>query len=158
MAGLMRSVHSFRAAAESSPLPGRQDFALAYVKGQPRPRNQAERLCSWSTAVLNQHSNQNVDLSARTDRERLENRYQHGIGLLLRKKLAPFLCHLFAQIAKRTMGRSRGFRKSKGICTPTSGIVRQIGGTALCINGTRDHVHLLIRMSTHHSIADIAHR
>ena len=55
------------------------------------------------------------------------------------------------------MGRSRGFRKSKGICTPTSGIVRQIGGTALCINGTRDHVHLLIRMSTHHSIADIAH-
>jgi putative transposase len=34
------------------------------------------------------------------------------------------------------------------------GIVRQIGGTALCVNGTRDHVHLLIRAA--HSIADIA--
>jgi putative transposase len=33
-------------------------------------------------------------------------------------------------------------------------IVRQIGGTALCVNGTRDHVHLLIRAA--HSIADIA--
>jgi REP-associated tyrosine transposase len=55
------------------------------------------------------------------------------------------------------MGQSRGFRKSKGISTPTSGIVRQVGGTALCLNCTRDRVHLLIRMSTHHSIADIAH-
>jgi len=26
------------------------------------------------------------------------------------------------------------------------GIIRQIGGTALCINGTRDHVHLLVRV------------
>jgi len=29
------------------------------------------------------------------------------------------------------------------------GIVRQIGGVALFVNGTRDHVHLLIRMPTH---------
>ena len=36
------------------------------------------------------------------------------------------------------------------------GIVRQIGGTALCVNGTRDHVHLLVRVSANHSVADIA--
>ncbi len=36
------------------------------------------------------------------------------------------------------------------------GIVRQIGGVALCVNGTRDHVHLLVRMPTHHSVADVA--
>jgi putative transposase len=36
------------------------------------------------------------------------------------------------------------------------GIVRQIGGVALCVNGTRDHVHLLIRMPTHHSVAEVA--
>jgi putative transposase len=35
------------------------------------------------------------------------------------------------------------------------GIVRQIGGTALCVNGTRDHVHLLVRVSANRSIADI---
>ena len=36
------------------------------------------------------------------------------------------------------------------------GIVRQIGGTALCVNGTRDHVHLLIRVPINRSVADIA--
>jgi len=36
------------------------------------------------------------------------------------------------------------------------GIIRQIGGTALCINGTRDHVHLLIRVPASHSVADVA--
>ena len=36
------------------------------------------------------------------------------------------------------------------------GIVRQIGGTALCVNGTRDHVHLLVRMPADHSVAEIA--
>lgn len=36
------------------------------------------------------------------------------------------------------------------------GIVRQIGGAALCINGTRDHVHLLIRLPAHHSVAEVA--
>ena len=36
------------------------------------------------------------------------------------------------------------------------GIVRQIGGTALCVNGTKDHVHLLVRVPANHSIADVA--
>jgi putative transposase len=36
------------------------------------------------------------------------------------------------------------------------GIVRQIGGTALCVNGTRDHVHLLVRVSANRSVADVA--
>ena len=36
------------------------------------------------------------------------------------------------------------------------GIIRQIGGKALIINGTADHVHLLVRVPTTHSIADIA--
>jgi REP element-mobilizing transposase RayT len=36
------------------------------------------------------------------------------------------------------------------------GIIRQIGGTALCINGTRDHVHLLVRVPADHSVAEIA--
>lgn len=36
------------------------------------------------------------------------------------------------------------------------GIIRQIGGTALCINGTQDHVHLLLRVSANRSIADVA--
>jgi putative transposase len=36
------------------------------------------------------------------------------------------------------------------------GIIRQIGGTALCINGTQDHVHLLVRVSANRSIADVA--
>jgi putative transposase len=36
------------------------------------------------------------------------------------------------------------------------GIVRQIGGAALCVNGTRDHVHLLIRVPAHPSIAEVA--
>ena len=26
------------------------------------------------------------------------------------------------------------------------GIIRQIGGTALCVNGTSNHVHLLVRV------------
>ncbi len=36
------------------------------------------------------------------------------------------------------------------------GIIRQIGGTALCVNGTRDHVHLLARVPANHSVADVA--
>ena len=36
------------------------------------------------------------------------------------------------------------------------GIIRQIGGTALCVNGTRDHVHLLVRVPATHSVADVA--
>jgi putative transposase len=36
------------------------------------------------------------------------------------------------------------------------GIIRQIGGTALCVNGTRDHVHLLVRVSANRSVADVA--
>jgi putative transposase len=36
------------------------------------------------------------------------------------------------------------------------GIVRQIGGAALCINGTRDHVHLLVRIPANHSVSEIA--
>jgi putative transposase len=36
------------------------------------------------------------------------------------------------------------------------GIVLQIGGTALCVNGTKDHVHLLVRVPATHSIADVA--
>jgi REP-associated tyrosine transposase len=36
------------------------------------------------------------------------------------------------------------------------GIIRQIGGTALCINGTQDHVHILVRVPATHSVADVA--
>ena len=36
------------------------------------------------------------------------------------------------------------------------GIIREIGGVALCINGMPDHVHLLIRMPATHSVADVA--
>jgi REP element-mobilizing transposase RayT len=36
------------------------------------------------------------------------------------------------------------------------GIIRQIGGTALCVNGTQDHVHLLIRVPANQSVADVA--
>ena len=35
------------------------------------------------------------------------------------------------------------------------GIVREIGGVALCINGTADHLHLLIRMPSIHSSAEV---
>jgi REP element-mobilizing transposase RayT len=36
------------------------------------------------------------------------------------------------------------------------GIIRQIGGTALCVNGTGDHIHLLVRMPADHSVAEMA--
>jgi putative transposase len=36
------------------------------------------------------------------------------------------------------------------------GIVREMRGTALIINGTCDHVHILIRIRPAHSIAEIA--
>jgi putative transposase len=36
------------------------------------------------------------------------------------------------------------------------GIVRELRGTALIVNGTCDHVHMLIRIRPAHSIADIA--
>jgi len=36
------------------------------------------------------------------------------------------------------------------------GIIRQIGGIALCVNGTEDHVHLLVRVPGNRSIADVA--
>jgi putative transposase len=36
------------------------------------------------------------------------------------------------------------------------GIIHQIGGTALCVNGTRDHVHLLVRVPANQSVADVA--
>jgi REP-associated tyrosine transposase len=36
------------------------------------------------------------------------------------------------------------------------GIVRQLRSTALIINGTHDHVHMLIRIRPAHSIAEIA--
>jgi REP element-mobilizing transposase RayT len=36
------------------------------------------------------------------------------------------------------------------------GIIRQIGGTALSVNGTRDHMHLLVRVSANRSVADVA--
>jgi putative transposase len=36
------------------------------------------------------------------------------------------------------------------------GIIREIGGVALCINGMADHVHLLGRMPSTHSVADLA--
>lgn len=36
------------------------------------------------------------------------------------------------------------------------GIVREIGGVALSINGMADHVHVLIRMPLTHSVADVA--
>jgi putative transposase len=36
------------------------------------------------------------------------------------------------------------------------GIIREIGGVALCINGMPDHVHILVRMPSTHSVADVA--
>jgi REP element-mobilizing transposase RayT len=36
------------------------------------------------------------------------------------------------------------------------GILRELGGAALCINGMPDHVHLLVRMPSTHSVADVA--
>ncbi len=36
------------------------------------------------------------------------------------------------------------------------GIVRELRGTALIINGTSDHVHLLMRIRPAHSVAEIA--
>jgi REP element-mobilizing transposase RayT len=36
------------------------------------------------------------------------------------------------------------------------GIIRQIGGTALCVNGSHDHVHLPVRVPANQSIADVA--
>jgi REP-associated tyrosine transposase len=36
------------------------------------------------------------------------------------------------------------------------GIMRELGGVALCINGMPDHVHLLIRMPSTHSVAEVA--
>jgi putative transposase len=36
------------------------------------------------------------------------------------------------------------------------GIVRQIGGVAMSINGMADHIHLLIRMPPTHSVSDVA--
>jgi REP element-mobilizing transposase RayT len=36
------------------------------------------------------------------------------------------------------------------------GIIRELGGVALCINGMADHVHLLVRMPSTHSVADVA--
>jgi REP element-mobilizing transposase RayT len=36
------------------------------------------------------------------------------------------------------------------------GIVREFGGVALSINGTPDHVHLLVRVPANQSVADVA--
>jgi putative transposase len=36
------------------------------------------------------------------------------------------------------------------------GIIREIGGVALCINGMPDNVHILIRMPAKHAVADVA--
>jgi REP element-mobilizing transposase RayT len=36
------------------------------------------------------------------------------------------------------------------------GIIREIGGVALCINGMPDHVHLLVRLPPTRSVADVA--
>jgi REP element-mobilizing transposase RayT len=36
------------------------------------------------------------------------------------------------------------------------GIMRELGGVALCIYGMPDHVHLLIRMPSTHSVAEVA--
>lgn len=36
------------------------------------------------------------------------------------------------------------------------GIIRELRGTALIVNGTSDHVHMLIRIRPAHSIAEVA--
>jgi REP element-mobilizing transposase RayT len=36
------------------------------------------------------------------------------------------------------------------------GIIRELGGVAFCINGMDDHIHLLVRMPSTHSVADLA--
>jgi len=36
------------------------------------------------------------------------------------------------------------------------GILCELGGVALCVNGMPDHVHVLVRMPSTHSAADIA--
>jgi putative transposase len=35
------------------------------------------------------------------------------------------------------------------------GIIRELGGVALSINGTADHVHLLVRLPANQSVADL---
>lgn len=36
------------------------------------------------------------------------------------------------------------------------GIIRELGGVALCIDGMPDRIHLLVRMPSTHSVADVA--
>jgi REP-associated tyrosine transposase len=36
------------------------------------------------------------------------------------------------------------------------GIIRELGGVAVSINGTSDHVHLLVRLPANQSVADLA--
>ena len=42
------------------------------------------------------------------------------------------------------------------LCAYLGGIVREMGGVALIVNGTADHVHMLVRIPTGHSIAEVA--
>jgi REP element-mobilizing transposase RayT len=42
------------------------------------------------------------------------------------------------------------------LCAYLGGIVRQMRGTAIIINGTPDHVHVLVRIPPVHSPAEIA--
>jgi REP element-mobilizing transposase RayT len=42
-----------------------------------------------------------------------------------------------------------------GLLAYLGGIVRELGGTALIINGTTDHVHMLIRVRPAQTLADV---
>ena len=42
-----------------------------------------------------------------------------------------------------------------GLLAYLGGIVRELGGTALIINGTTDHVHMLIRIRPAQTLADV---
>lgn len=42
------------------------------------------------------------------------------------------------------------------LCAYLGGIVRGMRGTALCINGTADHVHMLVRIRPSQSVAEMA--
>jgi putative transposase len=64
------------------------------------------------------------------------------------------LVHFIFSTKQRCALIKPAFEKDLHACL--GGIVRQIGGVALCVNGTLDHIHLLIRMPTHQSVAEVA--
>jgi putative transposase len=64
------------------------------------------------------------------------------------------LIHLIFSTKERKPLITPSFRS--GLLAYLGGIVRGMQGTALCINGTTDHVHMLVRIRPSQSVAEIA--